>query len=44
MGSDTHKIEHLKDHFEEIIFQLKAIGFTELYTFEKMKAYKYKMD
>lgn len=44
MGSDTHKIEHLKDHFEEIILQLKAIGFTELYTFEKMKAYKYKMD
>lgn len=37
MGSDTHKIENLKDHFEEIIIQLKEIGFTKLYRYEKLK-------
>lgn len=41
MGSDTHKIEQLKDHFEEIILQLKEIGFTELYYYEKMKPIPY---
>lgn len=43
MGSDTHRIEQLKDHFEEIILQLKAIGFDELYTFDKMIAKPYKI-
>jgi histidinol-phosphatase (PHP family) len=43
MGSDTHKIENLKDHFEEIIVQLKEIGFTELYRFDKMNAITYKI-
>lgn len=43
MGSDTHKIENLKDHFEEIIVQLKKIGFDELYCFEKMKSSTYKI-
>lgn len=41
MGSDTHKIENLKDHFEEIIVQLKEIGFTELYRFDKMNPFPY---
>lgn len=44
MGSDTHKIENLKDHFEEIIIQLKEIGFTELYRFDKMKPIPYTID
>lgn len=43
MGSDTHRIEQLKDHFEEIILQLKEIGFTELYRFDKMKPSTYKI-
>lgn len=41
MGSDTHRIEQLKDHFEEIIVQLKDIGFSKLYRFDKMKAIPY---
>lgn len=41
MGSDTHKIENLKDHFEEIIIQLREIGFTELYRYEKMRPIPY---
>ena len=43
MGSDTHRIDQLKDHFEEIIIQLKEIGFTELYTFDKMKPNPYQI-
>ncbi|NTW91642.1 MAG: histidinol phosphate phosphatase, partial [Erysipelotrichaceae bacterium] len=43
MGSDTHRIDQLKDHFEEIIIQLKDIGFSELYTFDKMMAKPYKI-
>lgn len=41
MGSDTHRIEQLKDHFEEIIVQLKDMGFSKLYRFDKMKAIPY---
>ena len=41
MGSDTHRIQQLKDHFEEIIVQLKDIGFSKLYRFDKMKAIPY---
>lgn len=41
MGSDTHRIDQLKDHFEEIIVQLKDIGFSKLYRFDKMKAIPY---
>ena len=43
MGSDTHRIDQLKDHFEEIILQLKDIGFTELYTFDKMVPKSYRI-
>lgn len=41
IGSDTHKIENLYDHFEEIIVQLKEIGFNELYRFDKMNPIPY---
>lgn len=41
MGSDTHRIDQLKDHFEEIIVQLKDMGFSKLYRFDKMKAIPY---
>jgi histidinol-phosphatase (PHP family) len=43
IGSDTHRIDQLKDHFEEIIIQLKEIGFTDLYTFEKMNPNPYQI-
>lgn len=34
LGSDSHTIESLCFHFDEIIEELKKIGFTEHYTFE----------
>ena len=37
IGSDSHSIEHLAEGFDEIITELKEIGFNKLCTFDKMK-------
>ena len=37
LGSDSHKPEHLGAFLDETKEELKALGFKEFYTFEKMK-------
>ena len=37
IGSDAHSTEYLADHFDEACRILRDTGFTEIYTFERMK-------
>ncbi len=37
LGSDTHDIKHLGDHFEDARIELQKIGFSHFCTFDKMK-------
>ncbi|MDO4648830.1 MAG: histidinol-phosphatase HisJ family protein [Eubacteriales bacterium] len=37
IGSDSHKEEHLGDYIPETLTQLKAMGFKEICTYEKMQ-------
>jgi len=38
IGSDTHQAEHLGAYIQEVKQQLKALGFTQVYTYTKMQA------
>ena len=43
IGSDSHVVDTLGSHFDDVILVLKEIGFDELVYFEKMKPVFYKI-